>query len=129
MPTPNAVALLGLLCAVACGCRTPPEAGQSRQPAENGGASLDARVGWVHGSCLAIANGMLAADAPLVIVRPGGAAPIDDARVVGLTASDTICPALLEGRRATNAQDGWSFYEITTASAARVPSAIARQDP
>jgi hypothetical protein len=94
------------------GCRAAQESAPAQQPAATGSPSLEQRIGWVHGSCLAIADKMLALDTPVAIVSFDDTPSVIDARVGGLTMSSERCPALLDDRRVANVTKGWSFYEL-----------------
>jgi hypothetical protein len=99
--------LLALALASVLGC------GREQQPAAANGRSLDGRVGWVNGSCLAIANANIASDTAIAVVSlDDDAHRVVEARVAAPTTSSEICPALLDDRRASNVDKGWTFYEV-----------------
>lgn len=112
-----AKALVLLFVALSCACKgqdgapqqPPPSATTSSQTAS--AEPLEMRLGWVTGSCLATVNKSLTPGSPITVVSLDDKAPIVDGRVVGGTASDAICPALLQDRRKVN-ESKWSFYEL-----------------
>src|SRR5262245_1298815 len=73
--------------------------------------TLEMRLGWVTGTCLATANTSLASGSPISIVALNDKPAIVIGRVGARTASADTCPALLQDRRAPN-ESTWSFYEL-----------------
>jgi hypothetical protein len=71
-----------------------------------------ARIGWLHGACLAIANPNLAGGTPVVVVITGEPQKVEQARIGERTDSPQKCQALLEGRAAFNAKPGMIFYTL-----------------
>jgi hypothetical protein len=109
-------ALMVPVMALSFGCRSRPavplqQQGATSVPATATATPLAMRVGWMHGSCLAIANQALAGGTPIAVVSLADKASIVDGRVVGRTASDAVCPALKPERRQIN-ESKWSFYEL-----------------
>ena len=72
---------------------------------------LEMRIGWVTGMCFATANTSITPGSAIRVVPSDEKAPVVDGRVVGATASDAICPPLLQDRREPN-ESKWSFYEL-----------------
>jgi hypothetical protein len=110
--------LVLLLVAMSCGCRgqdsappPAPPAAATTSSVTASAAPLGMRLGWVTGSCLAIANQSLPPGSPITVASLDDKAAIVDGRVGGVTASEAICPALLPDRRVHNASK-WSFYEL-----------------
>ena len=97
-----------LMMAVSCGCRS-----QQKVLPE---LPLEMRVGWVTGSCLAIANNTLTASSPIAVVSLDAKRSLVDGRIVGRATSDATCPPLLQDRRKQN-EASWSFYELRLSSA------------
>jgi hypothetical protein len=105
-----------LVMALSLGCRGQVDVSLQQQSATSvpvtvTATSLAMRVGWVHGSCLAIANQALAGGTLITVVSLATKASIVDGRVVGRTTSDAVCPALMQERRKIN-ESKWSFYEL-----------------
>jgi hypothetical protein len=74
------------------------------------------RIGWLHGSCLAISNPNLAAATPVALVLTGEPQKVQQARIKGRTDSPQACQPLMEGRAAGNAKPGMFFYGLETGS-------------
>jgi hypothetical protein len=123
---PASVALLIAFIGIAhsVGCRAAQESAPAQQAPAAGDSSLQQRIGWVHASCLAIADPKLAPDSPLVIVSLDDVSSVINARVGGVTTSSEACPALLNDRKAANAGKGWTFYEVRLPPATTVDLGI-----
>jgi len=74
------------------------------------------RIGWLHGSCLAISNPALVAGTPVAVVIMGEPQNVRQARIGKRTDSPEMCQALKEGRAAINAKSGRFFYLLETGS-------------
>jgi hypothetical protein len=74
------------------------------------------RIGWLHGTCLAISNPNLAKGTPVVLVITGEPQKVQQARIQAQTNSPATCQALMEGRAKVNAKPGMSFYGLETES-------------
>lgn len=70
------------------------------------------QIGWLHRSCLAIANANLARGTPVAAVIAGEPQKILRMRVGQQTRSPETCPALMPGRAALNTKPGIFFYEL-----------------
>ena len=106
-----------LMVAVSCSCQSKSSAPPPQPPAATtstvsvSAPSLEMRLGWVTGVCFATADKSIAPGSAITVVPSDDKAPVVGGRVVGATASDAICPALLQDRRKQN-QPKWSFYEL-----------------
>ena len=124
-PTMAARALVLLIVALSCACggqdgapqQPPPSATTSSTTSSQTASaeSLEVRLGWVTGSCLATANKSLTQGSPITVVSLDEKAAIVGGSVVGGTASEATCPALLRDRRKVN-ESKWSFYELKLAA-------------
>lgn len=70
------------------------------------------RIGWLHGSCLAIANSGLAPGTMVTLVVMAEPQKVQQARAQQRTDSPTTCQPLIEGRAAVNAKPGMAFYAL-----------------
>lgn len=108
--TTAADTLIAIALASVLGCGGEPG---GSQPAAANDAPLASRVGWVNGSCLAIADANIPPDTTIAIVSlDEDARPVVEARVAASTTSSELCAALLDDRRASNVNKGWTFYEV-----------------
>ena len=98
--------LILLLAVVACG--------GAREPESHAGPlfSFAARIGWLHGSCLAIRNADLARGTPVDVVILAEPQRVEQARVGERTDSPQRCQALIPGRAKVNAKPGMFFYAL-----------------
>jgi hypothetical protein len=80
----------------------------------NGGAafSFDDRIGWLHGSCLAISKPDLARGTPVALVITAEPQRAQQALILEQSDSPATCQPLLEGRAAINANAGMAFYAL-----------------
>jgi hypothetical protein len=113
--------LLLLLMTVSFGCRSqqktpPPQQTGAASPAAANSTPLEMRVGWVTGSCVAMANDSITAGSPITVVSLDDKSSIVDGRITGRATSDATCPALLQDRRKQN-EARWSFYELKLSAA------------
>jgi hypothetical protein len=98
--------LILLLAVVACG--------GAREPESHAGQMFPfaARIGWLHGSCLAIRNADLARGTPVDVVILAEPQRVEQARVGERTDSPQRCQALILGRAKVNAKPGMFFYAL-----------------
>jgi len=106
-------AAIAMLIAAAVGCGVSERA---RQPTAGVAFSYSERIGWLHGSCLAISNPDLAAGTPVALVITGQPQKVQQARINQQTHSAEQCQPLMPGRAAVNAKPGMFFYTLETAS-------------
>jgi hypothetical protein len=99
---------LGFLLLACVGC------GEAREPERPGGQTFAfaARIGWLHGPCLAIRNADLARGTPVDLVILAEPQRVERARIGDRTDSPQLCQALRPGRARVNAKPGISFYVI-----------------
>lgn len=69
-------------------------------------------VGWMHGSCLAIANDKLAAGEKVTAITLGDKQTVLTGAITGRAMSGAGCFALLEERKAANDSGTRSFYAV-----------------
>jgi hypothetical protein len=83
------------------------------QPADTSGTfDFAQRIGWIHGSCIAIKNAALASGTPVALVITGEPQQVRQARIAERTTSPEKCQALMPGRSAGNAKPGMFFYSL-----------------
>ena len=75
-------------------------------------ASLKESIGWIHGNCLAIKNNKIKSGESIQVITLSNPQKILNAKVIGVTESSSLCPALLSDRSAINKQDGRFFYQL-----------------
>jgi hypothetical protein len=94
--------------------------GRVSEPAQDLATSLAfpfaERIGWLHGSCLAIAKPDLVGGTPVALVITGEPQKLQQARIGERTDSPDKCQALIHGRAAVNAKAGTFFYALETGS-------------
>lgn len=69
-------------------------------------------IGWLHGNCLSIDNPNLKIDSSVIVVEFSDPKKIVNAKIVRRAVSADTCHALLNERRAVNAQKN-SFYILS----------------
>jgi len=99
-------ALLLSLLAIACGRAKEPE------PRAGSTFPVSARIGWLHGPCLAIRNADLARGTPIDVVILAEPQRLEPARIAERAGSSQNCPALLPERAKSNARPGVFFYTV-----------------
>lgn len=73
-------------------------------------------IGWLHGSCIALAAADVAIGTGVVLVSlDGPRQALTSGRISGRADDTASCPALLEDRRAANRANALSFYRIKPA--------------
>lgn len=108
----RAALLIPILAAVACGRVS------ERDQHSAGGVTFqfDERIGWLHGSCLAIRNPNLTSRTLVSVVIAAEPQKVQQARIAEKTDSPEMCTALTPGRAAINARPGMFFYALEAGS-------------
>jgi hypothetical protein len=81
-------------------------------PAPTAAFPFAERLGWLHGTCLAISNPKLAGGTPVTLVIMGDPQKVESARIDAKPASPETCQALLPARAQSNAKQGMTFYTL-----------------
>jgi hypothetical protein len=86
----------------------------AKEPAQRAAApfAFNERIGWFHGSCLAITAPALASGTPVTLVVAAEPQTLQTARIQQKTDSSAACPALLEDRAKVNQKPDTTFYAL-----------------
>ncbi|MES2820459.1 MAG: hypothetical protein V4812_15915 [Pseudomonadota bacterium] len=72
----------------------------------------ESTVGWLHGNCLGIKNSGISEGSKIEIFSVDGSPHSTSATVLKPATTSEECSPLLEDRRATNLDNGYSFYLV-----------------
>lgn len=79
-------------------------------------AHIDAKIGWMHGNCLAIKNANITPQTQLTVVQLDGEKTSAPARITKVATTGEECNALLEDRAIVNKDAGDYFYVVKSAN-------------
>lgn len=93
-------------------------------------SGISPSIGWLHGSCIALADPDVAVGTGVVLVSlDGPRQKATTARIEGAADGSDSCPALLEDRRDANRTNGLSFYWVDPVPAAELAIGVVTAQP